>query len=154
MPVSNIRPTMRAAVLLVLAGLSATAVAGDPDTGTLPAWDQLTPAQRELLIAPMRERWNAEPEQRARMLLHAQRWQQLSPPQRERAHRGVRRWQHMDPAQRAQTRALFEAMRTVAPGQARAFRGRWWGMPPGRRGAWLQAHPPAARRDRGQVSPE
>ena len=34
----------------------------------LPAWDQLSPEQRDALVAPLRERWNDSPQERARML--------------------------------------------------------------------------------------
>src|SRR5690606_3598658 len=42
----------------------------------LPQWDQLSEAQRATLIAPVRERWDAEPGQREAMLERARRWQQ------------------------------------------------------------------------------
>ena len=32
----------------------------------LPAWDQLSPEQRDALVAPLRERWNDSPQERAR----------------------------------------------------------------------------------------
>lgn len=43
----------------------------------LPAWDQLSPEQRDALVAPLRERWNDSPQERARMLEHARRWKSL-----------------------------------------------------------------------------
>src|SRR5690606_8762138 len=33
----------------------------------LPRWEQLSAEQRELLVAPLRDRWNAQPEERARI---------------------------------------------------------------------------------------
>jgi acyl-CoA reductase-like NAD-dependent aldehyde dehydrogenase len=36
-----------------------------------PAWEQLSAAEREMLVAPVRERWNSNPEARARMMDHA-----------------------------------------------------------------------------------
>ena len=48
----------------------------------LPEWDKLTPAQREAVIAVVRERWNSKPGERERMLQHAQRWRQMTPEQR------------------------------------------------------------------------
>ena len=74
---------------------------------SFPAWEQLSVAEREMLVAPIRERWNSKPEARARMMEHAQRWQTMTPEQRQRAHRGMKRWRHMSPEQREQTRALF-----------------------------------------------
>ena len=32
----------------------------------LPAWDQLSPEQRDALVAPLRERWNDSPQERPR----------------------------------------------------------------------------------------
>ena len=47
------------APLLLLASLAlapTTALAQEAKADAMPAWDQLTPAQRELLIAPVRDR--------------------------------------------------------------------------------------------------
>jgi hypothetical protein len=90
--------------------------------GSLPAWDQLTPAQREVVIAPIRERWTADPQLRVRLFEHALRWQQLSPDQRARMRRGMGRWEHMAPEQRDAMRALFHKMRTMTPDQRQALR--------------------------------
>ena len=68
--------------LLLLAG---QALAQSQPATTLPDWDKLTPQQREALIAPVRERWNGEPEERPRMLERAQRWKSMTPEQRGRA---------------------------------------------------------------------
>lgn len=136
----------RFAMLALLAALSiAQAFAADPPAGTLPAWDQLGAAQREQLIAPVRERWNAEPAQRARMLQHAQRWQQMTPDQRQDARHGMRRWEHLNPEQRTQMRALFERMRGLPPEQRSALKQQWKQMAPEQRRAWVQANPPKAR---------
>ena len=91
-----------------------------PAATPLPAWDQLTPAQRELLIAPVRDRWNREPEKRARFMAYAERWKSMPPPQRERARHGMQRWEGMTPEQREQARAPVP--RGARPGQGRAPR--------------------------------
>ena len=136
----------RIALLAVLATFSAApAFASDPPAATLPAWEQLSAAQREQLIAPVRERWDAEPAQRARMLRHAQRWQQMTPEQRREARHGMRRWEHLNPEQRVQTRALFERMRGLPPGQRSALKQQWKQMTPEQRRAWVQANPPKPR---------
>src|SRR3546814_5517741 len=101
-----------AVVLAALMPCAAMAVSPPPaeaeDTATpMPAWEQLTQAQRDAVIAPLRARWNDNPEKRGRMYRHAQRWQDMTPEQRERAPRGLKRWRHMDPEQRAQARALL-----------------------------------------------
>ena len=77
----------------------------------LPAWEQLSPAQRDQLIGPLRERWNTQPHVRSRLLRNAQRWQELSPEQRERAQRGLKRLEEMTPEQRKQAISNYQRMR-------------------------------------------
>lgn len=110
-----------------------------------PAWEQLSTAEREMLVAPVRERWNSDPEARARMMQHAQRWQTATPEQRRRMHRGMGRWDHMSPEQRAQARALFGEMRNLTPEQRQELRGKWKTMTPAEREAWIKAHPAQPR---------
>lgn len=131
---------------LVMLGLlpAAPAFAANPPAAPLPAWEQLSPAQREQLIAPVRQRWNAEPAQRQHMLERARRWQQMTPDQRQHARHGMRRWEHLDPAQREQMRALFENMRGLPPEQRATLKQRWKRMTPEQRRAWVQEHPPKA----------
>jgi len=112
------------------------------DKPAMPAWDQLTPAQRELLLAPVRERWNGNPGERVRMYEHAQRWRTMTPDQRQRAHRGMRRWSHMNPEQRDEARALFERSRSMTPEQRKALREQFKAMTPQQRKAWLEQNPP------------
>ena len=137
--------------LPALAFLAAALFAADPvgaataTTTAMPAWEQLTQAQRDLLVAPIRERWNGNPDERARMYQHAQRWQQMTPAQRGRARHGMRRWEHMDPRKREEMRALFEKMRTMTPQQRHALRDQWHAMTAEQREAWMLANPPAAR---------
>jgi len=136
------RSIFLAAVLLFGGG---TAIAGEPAAtpqATLPDWEHLTPAQRELLLAPLRERWNANPAERARMLRHAQHWQSMDPAQRRRAHRGMHRWEKMDPEHRREMRALFSKMRTLTPPQRDALRKQWRGMTREQRRRWVEANPP------------
>src|SRR5207342_294660 len=92
-----------------------------------PAWEQLSAAEREMLVAPVRERWNSNPEARARMMDHAQRWQTMTPEQRQRAHHGMKRWASMTPEQRQELRA------------------KWKAMTPAERDAWIKAHPAQPR---------
>lgn len=133
-------------VLLALLAPAMTATASDPP---LPEWDQLSEAQRALLVAPIRERWNAEPDARARMLRHAQRWQQLTPVQRRHAHRGMKRWSHLDPAQRERARAIFARIHGLPEAERRQWRERWRQMTPEQRKAWLEQ----ARQERAQSPP-
>jgi len=121
--------------------LAAGAVLASPPAQTaLPAWEQLTPAQRELVIAPLRDRWNADPQMRARLFQHAQRWQQLTPEQRARMRHGLGKWEHMDPQQREAMRTLFHKMRDLTPGQRATLREQWRAMTPQQRRDWVEAN--------------
>lgn len=113
----------------------------------LPAWERLTLAQREELIAPLRERWNAAPPaQRQRMLQHARRWAQMTPEQRQRAQHGMQRWKRMSPEERQAARAAFERARALPPEQRKALMQRLRQMTPEQRQQWLRdnAAPKAA----------
>lgn len=114
-------------------------------TRTYPAWEQLSVAEREMLIAPVRERWNSNPQSRARLMDHAQRWQTMTPEQRRKAHHGMKRWGHMTPEQRTQSRALFGEMRNMTPEQRQELRAKWKAMTPAEREAWIKAHPAPPR---------
>lgn len=146
-------PTMQtrsiAALLLALA-FALPAAAQSTGSAPLPAWEQLTEAQRQALVAPMRQRWNDHPEKRARMLAHAERWQQMAPEQRERARRGAERWQQMDPDKREAMRALYAHLRTLPEAEREAMRAQWRAMGPEERRAWVKANPapPKAPGDR------
>ena len=106
----------------------------------LPAWEQLSAADRDALIAPIRERWNANPDQRARLMRHAQRWQSMTPEQRRHVRHGMKRWSHLDPEERARARVLYGEMRGMTPEQRKALRARWKAMSPAERDAWVDAH--------------
>ena len=105
-------------LMLSLLLLSGQALAQSQPAATLPEWDKLTPQQREALIAPVRERWNSEPAERARMLERAQHWKSFSPHERGQARKGMRRFENMTPQQREEARALFERMRAQLAGIA------------------------------------
>jgi len=130
--------------VLVVALAAGPAFATPPAPAPLPAWDQLSPAQRDLVIAPLRDRWNADPQVRARLFQHAQRWQQLTPEQRARMRHGMGKWEHMDPQQRETMRALFHKMRDLTPGQRTALREQWRKMTPEQRRAWVDGNRPPA----------
>lgn len=146
MTIPRTRSRLRLSSWLLLACLAAgpASAAAPASTSPLPAWDELSAAQREQLVAPIRERWNAEPAQRQRMLERAERWQQMTPEQRTRAHRGMKRWEHMSPEQRTEARALYSRMRTLAPAERDAFKAKWKAMTPEQKKAWLQANPAPA----------
>lgn len=135
------------AVLLVILLAAITAPAA-VHAETLPEWKQLTPAQRDALIAPIRERWNAEPAQRPRMLAHAERWSAMPPEQRRRARQGMQRWQQMAPDQRARMRAVFAHLRPLPEAERKAFMARWRSMSDAEKQAWVQANPAPERLQR------
>lgn len=116
-----------------------------PAATPYPEWSALTEAQRDALVAPVRERWNAHPGERARMIERAQRWQQMSPEQRNRAHHGMQRWEHMSPDKRSEAQALFHATRQLDAEARRDFYAKWRQMSAQQRQDWLKAHPAPSR---------
>lgn len=109
----------------------------------LPAWEQLSQAQRDELTAPIRERWNRAPGERTRMLERAKRWRAMSPEQRTRAHHGMQRFERMDPEKRDHAHAMFEKMRNLPEAERRVLRQRLKQMTPEERKAWMQQHAPS-----------
>lgn len=105
-----------------------------------PEWERLSPAQREALVDVIRERWNAEPQQRTRMLQHAERWQRMTPEQRKRAQKGQRRWEQMSPEQRKQARAKFDLGQDLPQEQRAALREQLKAMTPEQRREWMRKH--------------
>jgi len=140
----------RATRLFVLGLLLASGHAWAQSTpAPLPEWEKLTPQQREALIAPVRDRWNREPDERRRMMERAQRWQALTPEQRAQARHGMKRFEGMNPEQRRQARALYGRMKTLTPEQRADLREQWKKMTPEQREAWMRDNaPPARERDR------
>jgi hypothetical protein len=118
-----------------------------PAPSPYPEWDQLSAAQRDALVAPLRERWNSNPGERARMLERAQRWKAMPRDQRDRARHGLQRWEHMSPEKRSEARALFHAMRDMDKEQREAFLGEWRQKTPQQKTEWLKAHPAPERRE-------
>ena len=136
-------------LFLLLSALAPAAAAQDADkpAAPLPAWEQLTPAQRDLLIAPVRDRWNREPDKRPRFMEIARRWQSMPPLQRDRARHGMQRWERMSPEQREHARALFHATRGLDKDERAAFFANWRQMTPQQRTDWVKTHPAPERRD-------
>lgn len=142
----NLRTTA-ACLLLPIALAAAWPAAAAPPEAPLPAWEQLTEAQREALVAPLRQRWDDHPQDRARMLARAERWRQMDPAERERARRGAERWRQMEPAEREAMRALYSHLRRLPEDERAALRERWRAMTPEQRRAWVRENPPPAGRD-------
>lgn len=128
-------------LLLPLLLCVAAPVAAQP----LPEWEQLTAAQRETLIAPLRDRWNDSPERRQRMYEHARGWQQMTPEQRVQARRGMHRFEHMTPEQRRDAQALYARMRGMDKNQRQQLREQWKAMTAEQRRQWVQDNPPPPR---------
>jgi hypothetical protein len=124
---------------LLVAG---SALAQNPAPASLPEWDKLTPQQRETLIAPVRDRWNNEPQTRERMMDRAQRWKTMTPEQRAQARHGIKRFERMNPQQREQARALYEHMLELTPEQRKQLHDQWKQMTPEQRRTWLEKNPP------------
>ena len=135
-------------ILLVLLLAPALAMAQDKpaNPAPLPEWDQLSGAQRDDLIAPLRDRWNSSPEERTRLYERARRWKTMPTDARQRAHHGMQRWEKMSPEQRQQAQSLFHAMRGMDEGERKAFLAKWHAMAPQQRNDWVSAHPAPERR--------
>lgn len=137
-----------------------------------PAWDQLQDSDRELLVEPLRDRWNnADAAERARMLEHARRWRDMPREQRARAHVGMRRFHKLTPEQQAQMKvlfdktrnmdrrerrqafALFHAMRGMSAAEREALRTQWAKMSPQQRDDWMREHAPRRGGQRGPQRP-
>lgn len=137
--------------ILALALWPAFAFAQAQPTATqYPEWDQLSPAQRDALIAPLRERWNSNPGERTRMVERAQRWKTMPHDQRDRARHGMQRWEHMSPEQRTEARGLFHAMRGMDKEQRKVFLADWRKKTAQQKAEWLKAHPVPERRERAR----
>ena len=123
------------------AGAGALHAADAPNE--LPAWDKLSPAQREALSTPIRERWNqAGYEQRLRWLRQAERWQHLSADERQRVRQGMRRFRDASPATREQLRGVFENLSKLPPEERRELREKFRSLSPAQRRAWMEAGGP------------
>jgi hypothetical protein len=144
MPSTRIHSIATLLLPLALAFALPAAAESQREARSLPAWDQLTEAQREALIAPIRQRWNDHPEKREHMLAHAERWQDMGPEQRARARRGAERWRQMDPEKREAVRALYARLRILPQAEREALRVRWRTMTPEQRRAWVEDNPAPA----------
>lgn len=131
--------------LLLICGVLAAMPVVAAEPAPLPDWNRLTPAQRELLIDPVRERWNANPQARGHMLQRAERWRSMTPEQRSKARSGMDRFHSMTPAQREESRAIFQRLRQMSPAERATARTRLHAMTPEQRREWLRGvgDPPA-----------
>ncbi len=145
---TNRLSTLLCAAALALAGITSIGMASaqtpPPSPRSAqdapPEWERLSQAQRDAILTVVRERWNANPRDRARMLQHAERWQRMSPEERRSAEQGKRRWQRMSPEQRTQARAAFERGRGTLPAKRAELREKLRAMTPEERREWLRTH--------------
>jgi hypothetical protein len=128
-------------LVLLLAPAFAMAQDKHVNSTPLPKWGQLSSAQRDDLIAPLRDRWNSNPSERTRMYERARRWKAMPADARQRAHHGMQRWEKMSPEQRQHAQALFHAMRRMDEGERKDFLAKWHAMSPQQRSEWVDAHP-------------
>ena len=129
---------------------------GRANAPAMPDWDHLTPAQRDTLVSVLRNRWNEHPQQRARMLQHAEQWRTMTPDQRREAQRGMKRFQQMPPEERKRARQLFEQSQQMAPEERAALREKLKAMTPEQRREWFRqqrAQAPAATQDTTPKTP-
>ena len=133
-------------LVLLLAPAFAMAQNKPVSPAPLPEWDQLSSAQRDVLIAPLRDRWNNSPDERARLYERARRWKTMPVDARQRAHHGMQRWERMSPEQRQHAKSLFHAMRDMDKSERKAFLEKWHAMTPQQRDEWVAAHPAPERR--------
>jgi len=110
------------------------------ETPQLPEWDRLSQAQRDALLAMVREQWNSNPQQRARLMRQAEHWRQLTPEQRKRAQQGRHLWQQMSPEERKRARAAFEHSKHLSPEERAALRDKLRAMTPEQRREWLRKY--------------
>ncbi|MGY0506001.1 DUF3106 domain-containing protein [Luteimonas sp. e5] len=135
-------------------------------------WNSLSAEQRELLIQPLRERWDAaDAEKRQRMYRHAQRWREMPVEERARARRGHDRFGQLTAEQQQQLRVLydktrdlpyeerrqalvlFHVMRKMPAAEREALRQRWGRMNAAERDAWMQENAPQRPSHRGAAKP-
>ena len=126
---------------------------GRADAPAMPEWDRLTPAQRETLIAVLRDRWNEHPQQRARMLQHAEQWRTMTPDQRRDAQRGRKRFQQMPQEERKRVRQLFEQTQRMSPEDRAALRAKLKAMTPEQRREWFRQQRMAPRSETHGAAP-
>lgn len=145
MSLLNMRMTLLAGwILLALAGtVDAQQAAPAAAVPSNLEWSTLTPADREALLEPIRERWErATPEQRQRMLDRARFWASLSPEQKRMARTGADRYRQANQEQRGRLRAVWQNMQALPPAQREEMRKTWEGLTPQQRRAWLEAGGP------------
>jgi hypothetical protein len=113
---------------------------------SVPAWEELSPAQQESL-ARLRADWDQLPASRRVRALEwverKSRWEAMTPEEREKLRAGARNFRDLPPELREKMRTSMRAMRALPEDERRALRERWHAMSPEQRRAWLQEGGPA-----------
>lgn len=90
-----------------------------------PAWDQLTPAQQEVLRG-LESDWTNLPEERRELLARgAERWAAMTPAEQEQAQSRLARWKDLDPERRERVLRMREQFRSMTPEQREQLRSRY-----------------------------
>jgi len=109
--------TARSLLLALLLGALGAAQAG-PD----PAWETLTPAQKQVL-APLQRDWSSlDPSRREKWIEVAARYPTMSEDKRRRLQERMATWARMTPAERASARLQYQEIRQLPPEERQA---RW-----------------------------
>lgn len=138
-----------ALALAVLLSVPSLALARQESTGSeepLPEWDQLSREQRSILITPVRDQWNLNPKERARILKHAERWKSMSADEREQAEQGRRRFEQLTPEQRQRARSLYHITKHWTEEERQRFNEKWKRLSDEQQDEWIRRHSP--REDR------
>lgn len=111
----------------------------------VPAWNELSPAQREKL-ATMAEQWDTMPaSRRVRALEHLERkarWEAMTPEEREKIREGARNFRDLPPELREKMRISMATMRGLPEDERKRLFAIWRGMDPAQRRAWLETGGP------------
>ena len=80
-------------------------------------WDELSPAQQQVLSG-FSERWDGIPEERRERLSRgAQRWLEMEPDQKTAARERFRTWKSLDPEQKRRLRERYDRFRQLPPSE-------------------------------------
>ncbi|MBC7946211.1 MAG: DUF3106 domain-containing protein [Burkholderiales bacterium] len=94
-------------------------------TAKQPAWEQLTPQQKQVL-APLAAEWSSFPDvQRSKLLGIAQRFPGLSPDQKQRVQSRLAEWSKLTPAQRDLARQNFRNLKQLPPEKREEAKKKW-----------------------------
>jgi hypothetical protein len=105
---------------------AATAQAATPTKGpTAPAWQQLTPAQRGVLL-PLAAEWNQMPaQQRNRLVGVANQYPKMKPKEQQRVRERLTDWAKLKPHERELARERYKKMKQLPPEKHKDVKRKW-----------------------------